>query len=165
MNCVYEFNVLHRDHSFSTYAKYSEKLAFLTPLQGARNASFSENFAYVLNESSHVIVKMIKHSRNLRNEYHNESFVGMTLYYKLYILSRFQEKFPNWHRLTNSGSLQQKTQNYVLNLSRFHILFCCFRRWLSLIKLRLDYHFKQIKCLLFYQTLHSFFIRASKIGF
>ena len=41
-------------HSFSMYAKFSEKLTFRTPLmytsmsayQGVRNASFSENFAY-----------------------------------------------------------------------------------------------------------------------
>ena len=48
-----------RNHSFSTYAKFSEKLTFLTPwypmlrtcaCQGVRNVSFSENFAYVLNE-------------------------------------------------------------------------------------------------------------------
>ena len=36
--------ILSRDHSFSTYAKFSKKLTFLT------NVSFSENFAYVLNE-------------------------------------------------------------------------------------------------------------------
>ena len=44
-------------HSFSTYAKFSERLTS-SPLirtrtcacQGVRNASFSENFAYVLNE-------------------------------------------------------------------------------------------------------------------
>ena len=42
-----------RDHSFSTYAKFSENpsfltLWFLTPW--VRNASFPENFAYILNE-------------------------------------------------------------------------------------------------------------------
>ena len=36
-----------RDHSFSAYAKFSEKLTFLTP---PPFLSFSENFAYVLNE-------------------------------------------------------------------------------------------------------------------
>ena len=48
------------DHSFSTYAKFSKKLTFLTPLictrrcvhQGVRNVSLSESFAYVLNEWS-----------------------------------------------------------------------------------------------------------------
>ena len=47
---------LLRDHPFSTYAKFSEKLTFLTPLIRTRmcayqdvNVSFSENFAYVLN--------------------------------------------------------------------------------------------------------------------
>ena len=42
-----------KDHSFSTFAKFSEKLTFLTPLigtlicvyQGVRDVSFSENFA------------------------------------------------------------------------------------------------------------------------
>ena len=46
-----------RDRSFSTYAKFAEKLTFLHPLyahisvqiKGLRNASFSENFAYALN--------------------------------------------------------------------------------------------------------------------
>ena len=39
------------NHSFSTYAKFSEKLLFLTiSYQGVGNPSFSENFAHVLNE-------------------------------------------------------------------------------------------------------------------
>ena len=41
-----------RDHPLSTYAKFSEKLIFAYgtgAYQGVRNASFSENFAYVLN--------------------------------------------------------------------------------------------------------------------
>ena len=46
------------NHSFSTYIKFSEKLAFISPwyvnarvrIRGARNVSFSENFAFVLNE-------------------------------------------------------------------------------------------------------------------
>ena len=48
-----------RDHSFSRYAKFSKKLAFLTPwyadvrvYQGVRNVSFPGNFAYVLNRWS-----------------------------------------------------------------------------------------------------------------
>ena len=36
------------DHSFSTYAKFSKKLTFLIPYQG--EISFSEHYAYVLNE-------------------------------------------------------------------------------------------------------------------
>ena len=40
---------VQRVHSFSTYAKLSEKLKFLTLW---RNVSFSEKFAYVLNEWS-----------------------------------------------------------------------------------------------------------------
>ena len=41
-----------RDHSFSTFAKFSEKLTFLTPWNANTpwNVSFSENFALVLNE-------------------------------------------------------------------------------------------------------------------
>ena len=35
------------DHSFSTYAKFSEKLTFLAP---DSHVSFSENLAYVLNK-------------------------------------------------------------------------------------------------------------------
>ena len=49
-----------KDYSFSTYAKYSEKLIFLTPsycaYQGVRNVSFSENFAHVLNEWSLMMI-------------------------------------------------------------------------------------------------------------
>ena len=49
-----------RDHSFSTYAKFPEKLRFCFHLiltrtcvyPEVRNVSFSENFAYILNESS-----------------------------------------------------------------------------------------------------------------
>ena len=50
--------VLVKDHSFSTFSKFSEKLTFLTPLthtymyQGVRNVSLSENFENVLNEWS-----------------------------------------------------------------------------------------------------------------
>ena len=45
------FEALHRGHSFSTYAKFSEKLTFLTPwYEHARNFDFSENFASALNE-------------------------------------------------------------------------------------------------------------------
>ena len=49
---------LLKDHPFSTYAKPSEKLTFLTSwyahvrtcaYQGVRNVSFSESFAYLLN--------------------------------------------------------------------------------------------------------------------
>ena len=47
-----------RDHPYSTYAKFSKNISY--PLirirtwayQGVRKVSFSENFAYVLNESS-----------------------------------------------------------------------------------------------------------------
>ena len=46
---------VNTNESFSTYAKFSEKLAFLTPdilspYQGVSDASFLENLAYVLNE-------------------------------------------------------------------------------------------------------------------
>ena len=47
--------VLNRYHTFSTYAKFSEKLAFHTPDTGSigayqevRYLSFSEHFAHVL---------------------------------------------------------------------------------------------------------------------
>ena len=52
----YIFDSFVRGHPFSTYAKFSEKLAFLSPdtqmyvcVSGGRNVSFSKNFAYVLN--------------------------------------------------------------------------------------------------------------------
>ena len=44
-----------RGPSFGLYAKFSEKLTFLTrtcACQGLRNVSFSENFVCVLNERS-----------------------------------------------------------------------------------------------------------------
>ena len=48
-----------RDHSFSTYSEFSGELTFFPLIstrtcayQGVRNVSFSENFAYVLNELS-----------------------------------------------------------------------------------------------------------------
>ena len=49
--------VLQNDHPFSTYAKFFEKLTFLTPWYThvrarIRNVSFLENFAYILNEWS-----------------------------------------------------------------------------------------------------------------
>ena len=36
-------------HPFSTYAKFSVKLTFLTSLLGG-NVTFSENFVYIINE-------------------------------------------------------------------------------------------------------------------
>ena len=55
---------LHSDHSFSTYAKFFNKLTFSTPLirtrtclyQGIKKSWFSGNFAYVLNELSSSIM-------------------------------------------------------------------------------------------------------------
>ena len=52
---------LDGDHSFGTCAKFSKELTFLTPdmhmymcvLGGVRNVSFSESFAYILNEWPH----------------------------------------------------------------------------------------------------------------
>ena len=41
------------DHSFSTFAKFFEKLRFLSAYQGVRDVSFSENFANLLNEWSY----------------------------------------------------------------------------------------------------------------
>ena len=59
------------DHSFSTFAKFSEKLIVLTPwyirtrtcaYQRVRNISFSENFAYVLNEWP--LANLIRNNKN-----------------------------------------------------------------------------------------------------
>ena len=59
-----------REYSFSTYAKFSEKLTFFPLIrsrtcvyQGLKNVSFSENFAYVLNEWSLIFLN----SANLLN--------------------------------------------------------------------------------------------------
>ena len=54
-------NIFSRgNHSFTTYAKFLEKLTFLISYllihtrscayQGIRNVTFTENFAYILNE-------------------------------------------------------------------------------------------------------------------
>ena len=45
----------HRIPWFRMCIKFSEKLKFLT-YQGIRNVSFLENFAYILNEWSHIIL-------------------------------------------------------------------------------------------------------------
>ena len=78
LQCIikcYESFVEVRGHSFSTYAKVSDKLTFLTPHphplirirrsshhQGVKNVDFLENFVYVLNEwplCQHVIFQLI----------------------------------------------------------------------------------------------------------
>ena len=41
--------LLDRDHSFSAYVKFFEKLTFVTTW-AVTNVSFSENFAYVIND-------------------------------------------------------------------------------------------------------------------
>ena len=50
-----------KDHSFSTYTKFLEKLTFFTPwysmyvsFSGGKNVTFSENVAYLLNEWSPI---------------------------------------------------------------------------------------------------------------
>ena len=72
--CIVNFN---RGHLFSTYSKFSEKkLLFLTSwyaraYQKVRNVSFSENFAYVLNEllshSYSININTIPTERHLGN--------------------------------------------------------------------------------------------------
>ena len=42
--------LLLKGHLFSRHTKLSEKLTFPAPDQGVRNVSFSESFAYALNE-------------------------------------------------------------------------------------------------------------------
>ena len=46
------FAIPQRDHSFSTYARFSEKVTFLTPwyASGGKKCKFFENIAYALNE-------------------------------------------------------------------------------------------------------------------
>ena len=63
---VQKFNDFIGDHSFSTFAKFSEKLNISYPLipartcayQGVRNVSFSGNFANILNEWSICIFQL-----------------------------------------------------------------------------------------------------------
>ena len=65
-NFVQKFNDFIGDHSFSTFAKFSEKLNISYPLipartcayQGVRNVSFSGNFANILNEWSICIFQL-----------------------------------------------------------------------------------------------------------
>ena len=51
-------------YSFSTFAKFSEKLTFLIPWYAheynVRNFSFSENFLYVLDEVSLMLMRNLK---------------------------------------------------------------------------------------------------------
>ena len=81
-------SVLNRNHSFSTYEKFSEKLTFLTLwylnvwvcIRGVRNVSFPENFAYVLNvwfyasvqQQADVEILKMKRKKFAR---HNQQFV------------------------------------------------------------------------------------------
>ena len=81
-------SVLNRNHSFSTYEKFSEKLTFLTLwylnvwvcIRGVRNVSFPENFAYVLNvwfyasgqQQADVEILKTKRKKFAR---HNQQFV------------------------------------------------------------------------------------------
>ena len=80
--------VLNRNHSFSTYEKFSEKLTFLTlwylnvcvRIRGVRNVSFPENFAYVLNVwfyasgQQQADVEILKTKRK-KSACHNQQFV------------------------------------------------------------------------------------------
>ena len=58
MQCYFQVSI--RDHSFSTYAKFSEKLRFFNPwyahvhvhARGVGHVSFSKNFACIVNEWS-----------------------------------------------------------------------------------------------------------------
>ena len=71
LGLIVQFNFL-RGLSFSMYAKLSEKLTFLCAYQGNRNASFSENFVYVVNERftmgsfNPLSAKFIKWSNTLK---------------------------------------------------------------------------------------------------
>ena len=63
--------LLRRDHSFITYAKFFEKLTFLTHFlpptcvyQGVINISFSENCAYVVNEWSRICYLLSENSHS-----------------------------------------------------------------------------------------------------
>ena len=71
-------------HSFNTYAKFFEKLTFLTPpslmhrqtcaYQGLRNVSFPESFAYVLNEwslcnTSKIVAKTVMNLHDILTRY------------------------------------------------------------------------------------------------
>ena len=68
-----EANLFIEDHSFSTYPKFSGKLIFLTSpdTHTIRNVSFSENFTYVLNDSSwlHLICQCeIRNTNNIKKQ-------------------------------------------------------------------------------------------------
>ena len=62
-------------HPFSTCAKFSEKLTFLTSrtcvYQGVKNVSFSENLAYVLNEWPPILQRKLDYygKRGIANEW------------------------------------------------------------------------------------------------
>ena len=83
------------NHSFSTYAQFSEKLTFLTLIrtrtcayQGVRNVSFSENFAYLLNDLhldlallNHIFVYFLDSSHKKINLISVKSAVEATAYW------------------------------------------------------------------------------------
>ena len=84
-----KFLIFLRDHPFSTYAKFPEKLIFLPLIRthactcqeyvcvsGGKNVSFSENFAYLLNGWSIIdIVKPTKNIRNLMTQNKNQNIL------------------------------------------------------------------------------------------
>ena len=97
------FKHTQRDHSFITFAKFSEKLTFLTSLictrtcayQRARSVSFSENFANVTNErspSNQIIRKKINLWKYLLLIFLVFIFVKLTDLEKLHMLHVLKRK-------------------------------------------------------------------------
>ena len=83
------WSIFYRSHSFSTEAKFSEQLTFLGSWyehihQGVRNVSFSENFAYELNEWPYTWDS---------NWYHNDLLGYITIRYNNIDDVVYQRKF------------------------------------------------------------------------
>ena len=84
-------------HSFSTYAKFSEKLTFLAPwythvtcaYQGVRNNNFSENFACVRNEWSHHTFTLGFNERSWNYFLLSETLIHIYICHSFLILNFF----------------------------------------------------------------------------
>ena len=127
-------SVLNRNHSFSTYEKFSEKLTFLTlwylnvwvRIRGVRNVSFPENFAYVLNVWFYASVQQQADVEILKNEKKKICTSQSTVRFEE--PGNFFKNQPKW----SSAQMIIYTQNFRTYLMNF-LWKCCSR--VSMLKL------------------------------
>ena len=101
-----DFQNMWRGHSFSTNAKVSKKLTFLTPwyahvatcaYRGLRNVSFSKKFAYVRNEWSR--------KKNLRKKFLTTEWVDEKC-------SQCYANFNFWNRVLRSLEVKKLLSSF-----------------------------------------------------